>query len=61
MNVDSGITEFVSILVKRLMLLYPKTKVVIAGDEDLVPVGQIAEPFHKVQSLPFGSHHREIP
>ena len=61
LNLDSGITEIVAILVKPLKPRSPKTKVVIAGDEDLVPVGQIAEPFHKVQSLPFGSHHREIP
>lgn len=60
-NLDSGITEIVAILVKPLKPRSPKTKVVIAGDEDLVPVGQIAEPFHKVQSLPFGSHHSEIP
>lgn len=60
-NLDSGITEIVAILVKPLKPRSPKTKVVIAGDEDLVPVGQIAEPFHKVQRLRLGPRHREVP
>ena len=60
-NPDSGIAEIVAVLVKPLQARSPKAKVVIAGDEDLVAVRKIAEPFHKVQCLRLGPRHREVP
>ena len=58
---DSGIAQVVAVLVQPLQSRAPKAEVVVAGYEDLVPVRQTAEPFHKVQRLPLGPHHREVP
>ena len=60
-NQDSGIAEIVAVLVKALKRRSPQTKVVVASDKHLMPVRQIAEPFHKVQRLRLGPHHREVP
>ena len=58
---DSRIAEVVAVIVKPFQTRSTKAEVVIAGDEDLVPVRKIAEPFHKVQSLRLSSSHREVP
>ena len=58
---DSRIAEIVAVIVKPFQTRTPKAKVVIPSDKDLIPIWQIAEPFHKIKRLRLSPRHRKIP
>ena len=57
---DAGIAKIMHVVVKAVDVGSIKAVVVVAADENLVAIGQIAEPVEKINRFLFASDHTEI-
>lgn len=59
-NLDACVTEIMHIVVEPADSGSIKALVMVAADENFMPIWQVAEPFEKVNCLLLGTHHAEV-
>ena len=60
LNLDAGIAEIMHIVVKTVDIGSIQAVIVVAADEYLVAIGQVAEPVEEINGFLLGSNHTEV-